>query len=108
MMEICKFSISILYLTGCRLLKAWEREIEKEIEWEKESEKRERIVAGLKIPKSVGGRLFSGLCAFFNYIRTTNARTNTQTDAHTHTDRRTHTQTDAHTHRQTHTHTHVD
>ena len=27
---------------------------------------RERVVAGLKIPKSVGGRLFSGLCAFFN------------------------------------------
>ena len=90
MMEICKFSISILYLTGCRLLKAWEREIEKE------SEKRERIVAGLKIPKSVGGRLFSGLCAFFNYIRTTNARTNTHTHRHTHT--HTHTQTDAHTH----------
>ena len=40
-----------------------ERERGREREWELE---RERVVAGLKIPKSVGGRLFSGLCAFFN------------------------------------------
>ena len=61
---------------------------------EREKKKRERIIAGPKIPKSVGGRLFSGLCAFFNYIRITNAHTN----KHTHTN--THTQT----HRQTRTH----
>ncbi len=41
----------------------------------RERKKRERIIAGPKIPKSVGGRLFSGLCAFFNYIRITNAHT---------------------------------
>ena len=101
MMEIWKFSISILYLTDCMGLGKRDKKV---IEWEREreKEKRERIIAGPKIPKSVGGRLFSGLCAFFNYIRITNAHTNKHT--HTHTHKQTHT----HTYTHIHTCTHVD